>query len=210
MKTPRTAIFVILLWAALPAGGAGNAIADGDLFMADPDLRLYLRRDQCCGIVASFIVLNERGFGKTLNEIGQNLPVSLQGTTMKDLADYLRQAGLSVDAVKLSQPALLKRLAAQPELHAIALFDGNHWMVVRASDSGEIVYYDYPDWSALNSAATARVFSGDALLVSQFQDPADLTGRFWSVVISLTVATACVLAYLKFRTRESPASTVGQ
>lgn len=210
MKAWRIAILGVLLGAASLTSATRQAIAEGDLFMADPDLRLYLRRDQCCGIVASFIVLNERGFGKTLNEIGQNLPVSLQGTTMNDLADYLRQAGLNVDAVKMSQPTLLKRLATQPELHAIALFDGNHWMVVRASDSGEIVYYDYPDWSTLNSAATTRVFSGDALLVSQYQDPADLNGRFWSVVISLTVATACVLAYLKFRTRESPASTAGQ
>ena len=189
-----------------------NKSSFDNLFLHDANLRLYWPPRRGCGVVAAYVTLSQMGHAVVFQDVVRDVPISTDGTTMAELAQYLKSQGVDVEAVEIDHRGLLKALSDNPDCHAIAWFDEDHWVAVRAGNSSDFAYYEYPKWHEASLVDFQTCFSGRALFVREAKAGGALRFSYWLrllpwlMSVTTTVICVCFLFSLvrEHRTLRSP------
>lgn len=146
---------------ALPAGDTEAA----EPFLADPDANFHWTTNNCCGLVATYIVCRDLGRPVELRALARELPVSEKGTSLDAMAQCLASRRLRAQGVRVSAETLYQAMEAQPELRAIVGIRHHHWVTLGAARDGNFAVFDYPEWHTVAVDKLADQFEGHALLV---------------------------------------------
>lgn len=165
-------------------------------FIARPEENLFYSAENCCGVVAAYIVLQHRRRGLSLEAIVDELPVSAGGTSMNELASFFESHGLQATPVDVSTSELHELLCRHPEISAIALMQNRHWSVAVPKEKGNFQIFDYPEWQPRNEMAFRRFFTGKALLIGDPENVSAVLGQPVSLLGSLAVPAALYLAVI--------------
>ena len=174
----------------------GEVVEVAKPFLYDDSLRLFWPREQACGLLASYIVLNAMSRPTDMTAISHGLAVSEEGTSMLEIADFISSKNLYVNAVSLSASGLEAALMKQG-VCAIAWVDENHWVAV-VSDSSGAKWFDYPAWHDINDVDFPKRFSGRALLISESNVDTVLQRNYVErfVGVALSCMSCSLLLYL--------------
>lgn len=123
----------------VPDGEAAGA----DPFLAVPKDRLYYQN--VCGISSVSVALYALT-GKYVPpaELARDCSIRDKGIAMTDLVAVCARNGLCATPVRTSFSNLLRILESTPSSTAICLMEGEHWVTLCKSKSGEWLMVDYP------------------------------------------------------------------
>lgn len=173
--------------------------APDSLFIARVGDDLYYTPDNCCGLVAAYMVTNDFGNPIALRDLASQLPVSVAGTSMLDLDNFLQKRGLDTAAVDVNPEELYAILERDPHVRAIVLIWPRHWITLFSANQEKFDSYNYPERAEIDKDEFSRVFAKRALLVGSSRGALDYLrsplSSWVRVIVSdtLTGLSACLI-----------------
>lgn len=98
---------------------------------------LYQSEVAECGIVCLAMVASFHGHHLDMNSARHRFPISLKGTSLKNVIDFARMIGLSARALR-AEPAQLGRISCPAILH----IDKDHFVVLKEMRGREAIVHD--------------------------------------------------------------------
>lgn len=169
-------------------------------FVAVPAHGLFWNAQNCCGLVAAYHVLHQQGKPVDLDGISQSLTFGRKGTSLSDLGSLFQKHGLEVDARELDAAQLVEQLRRNPNASCIAHVEDDHWIVVEADQSGQLLCFEYPGWYSLPVERFSKTFNQKALFVSR-QPVFKLAFSPMHLCLVVGVVSGCFLWRVRRNTR---------
>jgi hypothetical protein len=176
-------------------------------FLVSPGSQYYWTDSNCCGIASAYVVANNLGVAVSLDDVASDMPVTAEGTSMKELSSWFDKHGLSAIGMASDTAELVRVLRANPKIRAIAHWRPAHWVAVFGADSETFDIFQYPRRGTVRIDRFGDRFDGQFLLVGQRADvDVALKGRSFIATLAenwpLIVLVVCSVAALGFRWRK--------
>jgi ABC-type bacteriocin/lantibiotic exporter with double-glycine peptidase domain len=153
-------LFSLALLAFSPADRQGQSP-----FLAIEAADYYWTAHNCCGLAAAYMVCDRLGRPESLDTIARSLKFGPSGTSMRELAQFFTSIGLEAKGVEATTEDLHRTLGANPNLCAVVMVAGNHWITLTVTSRGSVNAFDYPRWHSIALADFEGVYQRQALLV---------------------------------------------
>jgi len=128
---------------------------------------LYWSRSNCCGLLATYMILRDLDVPTELKDTSMKLPVSGAGTTMEAMARHFKESQLDCVGVEIDLPTLTRLMESKAGLRSIVLVGNNHWLPLFSVRNGNCEVYDYPEWKSVALKEFEAGFGGKALLIER-------------------------------------------